>query len=386
MSRWKRVKRGLSILAVVLGIAAILAGLAAHFVLGRNRGDDAATERTRAPVPVTIALVEAMTLEETVFGVGTLEASAEVEISPEIAGRIRAIRFEEGAFVEEDDVLFELDDERLRHQRTARQAALRAAEARAANAQRIFDRRQQLRDRAVFTEEAIEEAEADLEMAVAERERLEAELSLIERELEDMRILAPFSGVLSHREVDRGAHVTVGRMLAKLYQIDPLEMNFWLPERHLARVRPGQRVGVTVAAYPDRAFEGAVEFVGPAIDPSTRQFLVKALTPNEKHELKPGLFATASVTVGRREDRPVIPDVALVATRRGYMVFVVEDGVAASREVSTGLRHEGLVEILDGLTVGEQVVREGHLRLSPGHPVVAAEDSPTGHLSEEQER
>ena len=386
MSWWKRVKRGLSILAVVLGSAAILAAVAAHFVLGRGRAEDVATERSRAPVPVTIAIVESMTLEEVVSGVGTLEASAEVEVSPEIAGRIRAIRFEEGAFVEEDDVLFELDDDRLRHQRAARQAALRAAEARAANAQRIFDRRQQLRDRAVFTEEAIEEAEADLEMAVAERERLEAELSLIERELEDMRILAPLSGVLSHREVDRGAHVTVGRMLAKLYQIDPLEMNFWLPERHLARVRPGQRVGVTVAAYPDRAFEGAVGFVSPAIDPSTRQFLVKALIPNEKHELKPGLFATASVTVGRREDRPVIPDVALVATRRGYMVFVVEDGVAASREVSTGLRHEGLVEILDGLTVGEQVVREGHLRLSPGHPVIAAEDSPAEHPSEERKR
>ncbi len=385
MPRWERVKRGLSILAAVLGSAAILAGVAAHFVLERGEGGENVPEpqRRRDPVPVALSIVKAMTLQETVFGVGTLEASAEVEIAPEIAGRVRAIRFEEGSFVEEDDVLFELDDDRLGHQRAARQAALRAAEITAANARRVFERRQQARERGVFTEEAIEEAEAALETALADRDRLEAEGTLIERELQDMKILAPFAGVVSHREVDRGAHVTVGRVLARLYQLDPLEINFWLPERHHGRLRRGQPVTVTVAAYPEREFAGTVQFVGPAVDPITRQFLVKALVPNEEHDLKPGMFATASVTVGERQDRPVIPDVALVATRRGYMVFVVEDGVAVAREVRTGLRPEGLVEITEGLAVGEQVVREGHLRLSGGEPVGTGDDAPPEDPNEE---
>lgn len=381
MHRWERFRRWLSVLAVTTASIAVVAGVGvlAYYTVGPGQTAEATdgNQRRRPEVPVSLFTVEARTLLETVFGVGTLEASAEVPISPEIPGRVRAIRFEEGSFVEEGTVLFELDDDRLGHQRAARQAALRAAEIRAANARRIFDRRYQLRDRAVFTEEALEEAEADLEMAVAERERLEAEVAFIERELRDKDIVAPFAGFVSDRKVDLGAHVRLGDELARLYQTDPLEINFWLPERHLGRVRREQPVGVTVAAYPGRKFGGTVEFVSPAVDPSTRQFLVKAVIPNEEQELKPGLFATASVTVGERPDRPVIPDTALVATRRGYMVFVVEDGLAATREVVTGLREEGMVEIVEGLAVGEQVVHEGHLRLSGGEEVraVSGEDA-----------
>lgn len=377
MPVWTWLKRWLSILAVILISAAVLAGLAHYFLTfqGARRDEAAEPPRSRPVVSVSIATVAPQTLQETVFGVGTLKASAEVELSPEIAGRIRGIHFEEGALVEEGQVLFELDDDRLRYQRDARQAAVRAAAVRAANARRVVERWQQLRQRQVVTEEAFEQAEADLDAAVAEQERLEAEVTLIERELEDTKIRAPFSGVVSQHEVERGLHVTVGKVLAHLYQLEPLELQFWLPERHLGRVRPGQPVAVAVAAYPGRAFAGQVEFVSPAVDPSSRQFLVKALIPNQERELRPGLFATASVVVGELADRPVIPEEALVATRRGYLVFVVEDGVALSREIVTGLRHEGVVEIVEGLAVGEHVVREGHLRLNGGEQVRAEADS-----------
>ncbi len=370
MPRAKRLIRWLWGTMVFLLSVAMLGGVAAYWVWGRSNADaEGGPSGGRPAVPVAVVPVESATLQETVFGVGTLQAAAEVEISPEIAGRVRTIHFREGSFVEEGDLLFELDDERLRRQLDARQAALRAAEVRQENARRVFERQQRLREREVITEEAFEQAQADLDTAAADRERFEAEVALIEREIEDTRILAPFAGAVSHRAVDRGAYVGVGRLMARLYQIDPLELNFWLPERYLGRVRSGQAVAVTIAAYPQRSFEGYVEFVSPAVDESTRQFLVKALVPNEDHLLKPGVFATASVTVGTREDRPVIPEESLVATRRGYMVFVVEEGVAVAREVSTGLRDEGLVEITEGLNVGEQVVREGHLRLSGGETV-----------------
>jgi membrane fusion protein (multidrug efflux system) len=370
MPPWSRLRRWGSVLAILLVTAAILAAVATQFVPLMNKTEEQpAVSRQRPEVLVSAAQVKAMNLQETVVGVGTLEASAEVEISPEISGRIKAIRFEEGAAVEEGTVLFELDEDRLQHQRTARQAAVRAAEVAVDNARSIFERRLQLQAREVLTEEAVEEAEANLNGALAEKDRLEAELSLIERELQDTKILAPMTGVISHHEVDRGAHVGVGQALASFYQIDPLEMNFWLPERHLGRVRQGQPVAVTVAAYPDREFEGLAEFISPAVDPSTRQFLVKAVIPNGERDLTPGMFAVATVTVGERLNRPVLPEESLVATRRGYMVFVIEDGVAVSREVVTGLRQEGWVEIVEGLAVGELVVREGHLRLSGGETV-----------------
>jgi membrane fusion protein, multidrug efflux system len=372
LRRW-----GSRILVTLVVATAILGGVAYVMTLPSDHGSQAEAPRRRPEISVSVAEVRAVTLRETVAGVGTLEAWAEVEISPEISGRIKAIRFEEGSFVEEGAVLFELDEDRLQHQRAARQAALRAAEVQVTNSQRNFERRLQLRARGVLTEEESDEAEATLEAALAEKDRLEAELSLIERELEDTKIVAPASGFLSQREVDRGAHVVVGRTLAWFYQIDPLQMSFWLPERHLGRVQQGQPVAVTVAAYPDREFHGIVDFLSPAVDAVTRQFLVKAVIPNAEHELKPGLFASATVTVGERPDRPVLPEEALVATRRGYLVFVVEDRVAVSREVATGLRYEGLVEIIDGLAVGELVVREGHLRLNGGETVRIVEEEET---------
>ncbi len=380
MPQSKRLTRWLIPLATILGGVAVVVAAALLLVSESGRGTEAAVKpgQGRPMVPVAVVMVEAMTLKEIVLGVGSLEASAKVEISPEIPGRIRAITFEEGSFVDEGQVLFELDSDRLRHQRDARRAALRAAEASAENARRIFERREQARQRAVFTEEVIEQAEADLQTALAERDRLEAEVALIERELRETAIVAPFPGVISHREVDLGAHVTIGKALASLYQIEPLELNVWLPERHLGRVQRGQPVAVGVAAYPDREFEGVVIFVGPAVDPSTRQFLVKAIVPNQEQELRPGLFATATVTVGERVERPVVPEEALVATRRGYMVFVVAEGRAVGREVETGLRYEGIVEIVDGLSVGEQVVRQGHLRLSGGE-AVRVEDGSEGY-------
>jgi membrane fusion protein, multidrug efflux system len=369
LRRW-----GSRILVTLVVATAILGGAAYVMTLPSDHGNQPEAPRRRPEVSVSVAEVKAVTLRETIAGVGTLEAWAEVEISPEISGRVKAIRFEEGSFVEEGAVLFELDEDRLQHQRSARQAALRAVEVHVTNSRRIFERRLQLRARGVMTEEESEEAEATLETALADKDRLEAELSLIERELDDTKIVAPAAGFLSQREVDRGAHVTVGRTLAWFYQIDPLQMSFWLPERHLSRVQQGQPVAVTVAAYPDREFQGIVEFISPAVDAVTRQFLVKAVIPNAEHELKPGLFALATVTVGERPDRPVLPEEALVATRRGYLVFVIEDGVAVSREVATGLRHEGLVEIVEGLAVGELVVREGHLRLNGGETVRIAEE------------
>jgi multidrug efflux pump subunit AcrA (membrane-fusion protein) len=183
-----RLRRWGLVLAILLVSAAIVVAVAAQFVpLTNESEEEPVVTRRRPEVLVSAARVRAMNLQETVGGVGTLEASAKVEISPEISGRIKAIRFEEGAFVEEDTVLFELDEDRLQHQRTARQAAVRAAEVAADNARSIFERRLQLRAREVLTEEAVEEAEANLNSALAEKDRLEAELALIERELQDTK-------------------------------------------------------------------------------------------------------------------------------------------------------------------------------------------------------
>jgi membrane fusion protein (multidrug efflux system) len=158
-------------------------------------------------------------------------------------------------------------------------------------------------------------------------------------------------------------------LLATLYRIQPVEVVFALPERLLGRVRKGQPVRVRVDAYPDRIFDAEVTYVSPGVRESTRDFTAKARIDNPDGLLRPGSFATSEVVVQVREQQPVIPEEALVAVRRGYIVFVVEDGIARRREVLIGLREPGRVEILEGVEPGEIVVTNGQMRVNDGSPV-----------------
>lgn len=360
----RRVRRAWLVGAVLLALVVVVVVVLRPW--GRGAPEPPPGDRA---VAVEVVEVRATTLEDTVRGIGTLRASETVVLRPEVAGVVRAIRFTEGAQVERGQVLFELQDDTLVRQQAAREAALRSAEAALAEAERNVARMQQLWQQQLIARVELEQAQTEADRWTAEVDRLRADLQVVQSERRETRVRAPFTGVVSQREVDRGAYVTAGQELATLYQVNPLELEFYLPERHIGQVRRGQEVAVTVASHPDRRFRGQVNFVAPAVREATRDFLVKAALPNADGALKPGSFATALVTVDVRAARPVVPEEALVATRLGYLVFTVQDGVARAREVRTGLRQAGQVEIVEGLEPGDVVVRSGHLRLSGGEPV-----------------
>jgi len=355
------------------GVMLVMAGC------GKESSDNPRA-RTDKSVPVDVAVVRLDTLRETVRGIGTLRAAETVEVKPEVNGIIRKIGFVEGGRVKKALVLFAIDDEKLKHQLEARKAALEAGRARLADAQRQFNRLQKLMQRAVATQDEFDQAQADFRAASAEVERMEAEVELSKEQLDDTHIRSPFDGVISERSVDVGDYVKVGDHLATLYRISQMEIAFSLPERFMGRVQNGQAVAATVSAFPDQRFQGKVYFVSPQVDESTRDFLVKAKVENPEGLLKPGAFGTAVVTLGVREKRPVIPEESLVATRKGYIVFVVEDHTAKRREVRIGLREAGKVEIREGLNPGERVVRAGQMNVSDGTPVriVRQKDGPSG--------
>jgi membrane fusion protein (multidrug efflux system) len=317
-------------------------------------------------VPVRITLVEPGTLRETVRGIGTLQAAETVEIKPEINGFIRTIPFEEGAGVQAEQLLFSIDDRKQRHQLAAAEAALKLARVRRVDAQRRFDRMRELLERGSADQDELDGVETEYHAALAEVDHMEAEAELAQTRLNDTRLLAPFDGIISEHRVDVGDYVTAGDHLATLYRVSQMEIAFTLPERFMGRVRSGQAVAVEVSAYPGRQFEGAVYFVSPQVSESTRDFLVKATVVNPKGLLKPGAFGTAVVTLAVREQCPVVPEEALVATREGYIVFVIEGQAARRRTVRIGLREAGVVEIREGLGLGERIVRAGHMNLSDG--------------------
>jgi membrane fusion protein, multidrug efflux system len=323
----------------------------------------------RRRVPVETVTVDADSMRDRVQGIGTLMALYTVQVRPEIRGFIREIGFEGSETVQEGAVLYRLSSEKLEHELSASEAALRAAQARSRFARQTLNRRKELAERNLIASEQLEEVRSELDQASAEEERLEARIRQVREEIQDALLQAPFEGVVSESLVDVGDFVDVGEHLTTLYFLTTLEMEFSLPERYVGRIHPGLPVQVEVTAYPDRLFQGEVDFVSPAVEATTRDFKVKARIDNREGLLKPGIFGQATVEIETRENRPVIPEEALVALREGYMVFVVRDGVAHRRSVQLGLREPGRVEITSGLEIGEEVVRIGHMQLSEGDPV-----------------
>ncbi len=354
---------------LILGVSAI------------NSGDDNENGggREASRLAVEVADVVATDLRRMVRGVGTLRTIQQVELKPERAGRLIRVAFEEGNTVEAGDVLFEFDNRKLLRQQASARASLDSVEAQLTSAEIRFRRAQSLHERQAATDDELDQARADRDAAAADVRRLEADLELISEELADTRIEAPFDGIISARLVDPGTYVAVGDPLATLYQMDPLEISFAVPERHIGRVQRDQHVDVLVAAYPDRIFEGRIRYVSPSVDGATRTFEVRARVDNPDLALKPGGFAAAAVTIATDTDRLVIPEESLVATRDGYIVYTVEedeDGelVARSASIETGLRQGGKVEVTAGLEPGQRIVRLGHMQLDEDDRLRIVED------------
>jgi membrane fusion protein (multidrug efflux system) len=365
----------------IVGVALLL--LAAGLFVTACGDDEAgagATDGTQAgpvnAVPVETVRVRTATLRDTVGAAGSLNALEEVELQSESTGPVVQVHFEEGTRVERGRTLVTIDPDKLRSELGARRAALESAEARQELARRTFERVRTLYERGSASREELDEAESARDQNRADVRRLASEIELMEERLEDTVVAAPFTGMISERMVDAGDFVDVGEPLATLYRIDTLEVAFGLPERFYDRVAPGQEVTATVSAYPDREFSGEVRFISPAVDVATRTFRVKARIDNSEGLLKPGTFADVRVTLERREDRPVVPEEALVSTRSGYIAFVVEDGTAHRREVTVGLREPGLAEIREGLEAGETVVRAGQMNLADGVPIEVVDRAP----------
>jgi RND family efflux transporter MFP subunit len=349
---------------VIRSIAAALATLA---LLPGCKGAPDAAEEDHDTVPVRVVEVRRVTLEDTARAIGTVRAAETVDLQAEAAGRIEQTHFEEGALVEAGATLFTLRDDALRARRRSLQAALRAARATAERAAQEAARRRPLRESGAVADEEVAATEVEERLARAEVARLRAEMAELEEQLEDTRVVAPFGGRISRRMVDRGSYVRVGDHLATLYRHDALEVVLQVPERLAGRIAPDQAAQVVPAGSPDHAFEARVSYVSPAVEEAGRDLTLKARPVDPAPPgISPGMSVSAELTLEVREGRPVIPAEAVVAQREGPTVFVVEDDRAHQRRVQLGLREPERVEVLEGVRVGERVVREGHLRLSDG--------------------
>lgn len=340
-----------------------LRSMAAGLALLSSTASPPALAESRA-FPVEISVVAVTPLTNSIEAVGTLRSGETVIIRPEIAGRVSRILFEEGRPVAAGTPLVELDASTFMAEVAVARADLALAEAEAERARTLFAQK-------TGTGRARDEATARLATT-------KAALQLAEAQFAKTRIVAPFGGILGLREVSVGDVVQPGQAMVNLESIDPLKLDFAVPETMLTRLAVGQTVDIVLDARPGEHFAGTVYAINPAIDDAGRAIHLRALVPNPEGRLRPGLFARARLDTAPSGDSMTVPEQALTARHGKVYVYKVTGDTVAETEVTLGRRLSGSVEVLSGLGPGDTIVTAGQQRLRDGAKieVVAPDGTP----------
>ena len=329
-----------------------------------------AASGAKAPA-VEVAKVTSITMVDETQSVGSLRSRQGVMLRPEVAGRVSKILFNDGQRVRKGQLLVQFDD-----QLQAAQVAQAKAEMSIAAAN--HKRNQELVAQNFISKRSLDESAAALEVA-------QAKLDLAVATWQRLKIVAPFDGVTGLRQVNVGDYLKDGTDVVNIEDIDAVLVDFRLPERFQAKVRPGQKAQLTVDALPGRPFAAIVQAVDPLIDANGRSVGVRGCIDNRQQQLRPGMFARVNAVFGSRPSALVIPEEAIVP--QGGRTFVVKvvpgdkpDTLVSQRvAVKVGLRQPGKVEIVEGLELDDTVVVAGHQRLQKeGTPVRVVDMSRPG--------
>jgi len=324
----------------------------------------------KAPA-VEVAKVTSITLVDETQSVGSLRSRQGVMLRPEVAGRVSKILFNDGQRVRKGQLLVQFDDQLQAAQVSQAKAEMSIA---AAN----HKRNQELVAQNFISKRSLDESAAALEVA-------QAKLDLAVATWQRLKIVAPFDGVTGLRQVNVGDYLKDGTDVVNIEDIDAVLVDFRLPERFQAKLRPGQKAQLTVDALPGRPFAAIVQAVDPLIDANGRSVGVRGCIDNRQQQLRPGMFARVNAVFGSRPSALVIPEEAIVP--QGGRTFVVKvvpgdkpDTLVSQRvSVKVGLRQPGKVEIVEGLELDDTVVVAGHQRLQKeGTPVRVVDMSRPG--------
>lgn len=314
------------------------------------------------PTIVETARPAIQPLNENLSAVGTLRANEVITVRPEMEGRIEAILFKEGEKVEKGALLFQLDTSLVR-------SAVLEADATATNSARELKRADEL-----IARKLISPSDHDAKRAQAKID--EAKLSSSKTRLAKTEIHAPFSGIAGLRKVSVGEYVKAGDALVELVELDPIKLDFSVPEIDVGKIHPGQKVNVRVDAYPGQTFEGSVYAIAPQLDASSRSISLRATLPNSSLKFKPGMFARIILEIAHQDQALLIPEQALWPQGDKQFVYLMKEGKAELVPVSIGQRKPGQVQVLTGLTADSEVIIAGQMKIGPGSSVMKVDASP----------
>ncbi len=374
------------------------------------------TGATQPKTRVKVAQVEQRQQQRKVEAVGSLLAYDEVIVSSEAEGRVEAVMADVGDRVGKGQALARVSPVEFQLTVEQQQAALRQARARLGlgendaelrdvrqaaevkkaaadllDAEQKYKRAQSLLETGVIPRQQYDEAEARFkaaratyDMAAQQVENLRASmqqtqvsLNLANKRLRDTHIRAPFAGHIKAREVTVGQYLKIQTPVMTIVNIDPLRARLNVPEKMAPWVRVGREVKLSLEAYPGREFSGRISRINPSVEEKNRTFEIEALVANRSAELKPGSFAKATIQSDKVDQILVIPHNATAYLFGAYKVFVIQGKTIKEREVKLGDRLGDMVEIIEGLQVGEKIaISQGGPQFKDGMEVEIAQETP----------
>lgn len=320
--------------------------------------DSSDTKGKKQDAIVSAFIVNPTTIEEKIFTTGTILANEEVNLASEVSGKVTKISFNEGAKVKRGDLLVKINDSELQALLLKTTYSKKLAE------------EKEFRQRKMLEREAISKEEYDV--ALSELNKLDAEIQQIKAQIEKTEIRAPFDGVVGLRSVSEGSYINSSTIVATLQNVNPLKIDFSVPEKYFNQVKAGNQITFTIQGL-DKKFSGKVYAVEPKIDANTRTLKMRAVSKNDNLELFPGSFAQVELVLRRIENAFVIPTEALTSDIKGQKVFVISNGKSYERPVVVGIRQDRNIQILSGINSGDTVVTKGILNVKPGGAVKISE-------------
>lgn len=354
-------------MVIMLVLTGLVLGAAFGFQAFRSRAIKKFMASMANPPQTVSTMVAAQQEWKTQLqAVGSLRAVNGANLSSEVAGIVSALHFESGADVKKGDLLVELTaDDDIAH--------LKALQATAALARIVYQRDSELLKSKTVSQQTVDTDKGNLDNAEATAAQQQA--------LVDYKTIeAPFAGRLGIRQVDLGQYLAAGAPIVTLQQLDPIFVDFYVPQGSLAQVKVGQAVTARIDTFPDRAFPGTISAINAVVDPATRNVQMRATLDNKDAALLPGMFATVEIDVAAPERHITLPQTAIAHNSYGNIVYLVEqqgkgaDGkpnfVARQSFVNTGATRGDQVAVLSGVKEGDVVVTAGQIKLHNGAPVM----------------
>lgn len=350
-------KNRLKIIIVVIVIL-VVAVLIALPKLGSTQSNANNTSAANMALSVKAHIVTGEEIANNIQSSGNIMANEEVELRSEVSGKITDIYFKEGTSVKKGDLLIKINDEELQAQLTRAKYRLKLL------------KDQEYRKRILLEKEAI--SQEDYDVSLNELNVIKAEVELINAQIAKTEIRSPFDGIIGLKYVSEGSFVTSSSVIASLQSINPLKIEFSIPEKYASSVAVGKPIKFKVTG-DENEYTGNIYAIEPKIDHVTRTVKIRALYNNISNRIFPGSFAQVSLELMKIEDAMLIPTYALIPELKGQKVFLYKDGKVSTQSVETGIRTDQRVQITSGLKAQDTVIISGILQLRPGMPVSISE-------------